>query len=191
MSERETQIERQECAALVRSALKSQYHASLGMLRQAVEACPEDLWYRQDPVNAFWQTAYHTLFFAHRYLQPDEAAFQPWEHHQGRVQHEDGIAGPHDSDSPLPLIPEPYARDQVLEYWCMCDAMVDSAVDAFDPLSSESGFSWYKVSKLEHQIISIRHIQLGAAQLAARLRAALNVGVEWVGAGASKKRTAG
>ena len=73
----------------------------------------------------------------------------------------------------------------------MCDAMVDSAVDAFDPLSSESGFSWYKVSKLEHQIISIRHIQLGAAQLAARLRAALNVGVEWVGAGASKKRTAG
>ena len=78
MSERETQIERQECAALVRSALKSQYHASLGMLRQAVEACPEDLWYRQDQVNAFWQTAYHTLFFAHRYLQPDEAAFQPW-----------------------------------------------------------------------------------------------------------------
>jgi hypothetical protein len=177
----EVEVKEGKTTELLRSVLKSQYHASLAMLRQAVEKCPEHLWYSQEQVNAFWQTAYHTLFFAHLYLQPNEAAFQPWEQHQGQVQHEDGQTGPSDPNSPLPLIPEPYTRKQVLEYWSVCDAMVDPAIDALDLLSSESGFSWYKVSKLEHQIVNVRHIQLGAAQLSGRLRAALNVGVEWVG----------
>ena len=165
----------------VRAALKTQYHASLAMLRQAIEKCPEDLWYNKDQVNAIWQTAYHTLFFAHLYLQPNAQSFRPWKHHQAEVQHEDAQTGPPDPKSILPLLPEPYTRQQVLEYWSFCDEMVDSAVDAFDPLSPESGFSWYRVSKLEHQIVNIRHIQLGAALLAARLRAKLNIGLAWVG----------
>ncbi|HET9216823.1 MAG TPA: DinB family protein [Terriglobia bacterium] len=167
----------------IRSVLKSQYHAALAMLRQALERCPRELWYSKDQVNAFWQTAYHTLYFTHLYLQTDELAFKPWTHHQSAVQYEDCVAGPPDPNSNLPLLPEPYTQEQVLEYWAFCDAMVDSAVDALDPFSPESGFHWYKVNKLEHQIINIRHIQIGAAQLAARLRAQLNIGLEWVGTG--------
>jgi len=64
----------------------------------------------------------------------------------------------------------------------MVDSMVDSAVDAMDLASTESGFYWYKVSKLEHQLVNIRHIQHGAAQLADRLRTANGIGVRWVGA---------
>jgi hypothetical protein len=152
------------------------------MLRQAIEKCPDDLWYSKEQVNAFWQTAYHTLFFTHLYLQPTSSDFRPWKDHQGDVQHEDAHTAPPDPRSTKPLLPEPYTRQQVLEYWDFCDGMVDSAVDALDPLAPESGFSWYKVSKLEHQIINIRHIQLGAAQLGARLRATLNAGVDWVSA---------
>ena len=40
----------------------------------------------------------------------------------------------------------------------------------------------YKVPKLEHQIISLRHIQHHAAQLADRLRATADVGIDWIGA---------
>lgn len=166
---------------VLRVSLKGQYHASLAMLRQAIEGCPDELWYRHDQVNACWQTAYHTLFFAHLYLQTSPAAFRPWRHHQGNVQHEDGISGPADPSSTLPLIPAPYSRDRVLEYCDFCDAMVDSAIDGFDLLSPESGFHWYPTSKLEHQIVNIRHIQLGAAHLAARLRTVLDIGVTWVG----------
>jgi hypothetical protein len=129
------------------------------------------------------------LFLAHLYVQPNEDAFKPWKDHQGNVQHEDGIAGPPDPNSTLPLIPEPYSRAQVLEYWSFCDGMIDDALDAFDPLDSESGFSWYKVSKLEHQIVNIRHIQIGAAQLGARLRSKLDIGVQWVGSRPSKNQT--
>jgi hypothetical protein len=164
----------------IRSILKAQNRAALAMLKKAIEECPEDLWLRQDQANAFWQLAYHTVFFAHLYLQPDSASFRPWKHHQGNVQHEDGIAGRPDPQSKLPLIPDPYPREKVLEYLQFCDDHLDSWIDSFDPLQSESGFHWYKVTKLEHQLISLRHIQHGAAQLAARLRSELGIGIGWV-----------
>jgi hypothetical protein len=166
----------------LRRVLKSQYHACLAMLREPVERCPDDLW--EDPTarNAFWQVAYHTLYIAHLYLMPEEAAFRPWEKQQSEVQHPDGIAGPADPDSPLPLIPEPYTRAQVLAYWDVVDGMVDGAVDAIDLAQPTSGFHWYRMSKLEHQFVNLRHIQHHAAQLADRIRAALDIGTRWVGA---------
>ncbi len=180
MNQRESDLAK--TTETLRATLKSQYHAALAMLRQAIELCPAEAWSSGEHVNAPWQVAYHTLFFAHLYIQPNEADFRAWEHHQAEVQYPDGIPGPADPDSPLPLAPDPYTKAQVSAYWTFCDQMVDDAVDAIDVLSPTSGFSWYKLSKLEHQIINIRHIQHGAAQIADRVRALANVGVDWVGA---------
>src|SRR5690242_7205723 len=83
---------------MLRSVLKSQYHASLAMLREAIECCPPEEWLSADHKNAFWQVSYHTLFFVHLYLQRDEAAFTLWEKHRGEG---DGIGG------------EPYTQAQV------------------------------------------------------------------------------
>jgi hypothetical protein len=165
----------------IRPILKSQYHAALEMLREAITVCPEDTWYSDDPTNAFWQVAYHTLYFTHLYLQQNETAFVPWEHQQSAVQHPDGIPGRADPNSALPLIPKPYSRAEVLAYWKLCDAMVDTAIETLDLDSDESGFSWYRMSKLEHQIVNIRHIQHHAAQLADRLRSSADIGIHWVG----------
>ena len=165
----------------LRSSLKNQYRAALAMLREGVERCPDDLWLDDESTTVCWQLAYHTLFFTHLYLQPDEAAFRPWEQHRSDVQYPDGIPGPPLEGSDLPLVAEPYTRAQVLAYWRFCDAMLDGAVDALDLLSPESGFYWYPIPKLEHQLVNIRHIQHGAAQLADRLRRAADVGVPWVG----------
>jgi hypothetical protein len=48
----------------IRSALKSQYHAALETLREAIEKCPDSMW--DEPADrspAFWRVAYHTLFY--------------------------------------------------------------------------------------------------------------------------------
>lgn len=165
----------------LRAVLKSQLHAGLAMLREAVELCPDELWEDDRPTNAFWQVAYHTLYFTHLYLQPDVTAFRPWEGHQADVQHPDGIPGPADPGSALPLIPEPYSRDQALAYGRALDATVDTCIDALDLQRADCGFPWYRMSKLEHQLVNLRHLQHHAAQLADRLRAAEHVGVRWVG----------
>jgi DinB superfamily len=166
----------------LREILKSQYHAGLAMLREAIERCPEDLWYDDAPTNAYWQVAYHVLFFTHLYMLPRSDSFQPWAEHQSDVQHEDGITGPNDPHSELPLIPKPYTKAQALAYWQFCDGMVDRTVDGLDLYSPESGFSWYEVPKLEHQLVNLRHLQHHLAQLADRLRAATGGGTRWVGA---------
>lgn len=104
----------------VRAALKGQYHAALAMLREAIELCPDELWLDQAPRNAFWQVAYHALFFVHLYLMDTPEQFVPWEGHKGDVQHPDGIAGPADPESELPLVPDPYPKSDVLAYWEKC-----------------------------------------------------------------------
>jgi hypothetical protein len=151
------------------------------MLGEAIERCPDHVWLSTDHSNAFWQIAYHTLFLTHMYLQRDEAAFRPWDQHQAAVQNPDGIAGPPDPNSTLPLIPKPYSKSQVLEYWTFSDQMIDDAVDKLDLENPHSGFSWYQMSKLEHQLVNLRHLQHHAAQLADRLRSTANVGIKWVG----------
>jgi len=150
--------------------LKSQYHAALAMLRDAIERCPDAEWLSRDHKNAFWQLAYHVLFFAHLYLQQNETTFVLWSQHHGD---DDGTRG------------EPYSKAQVLEYWSFVDHAVDGAVDLLDLESPESGFSWYKMAKLEHQLVSIRHIQHHSAQLADRLRSAADTGIKWVGSGSA------
>lgn len=168
---------------IVKNELKSQYHASLDMLGEAIEKCPEDLLYDKEFKNAFWQVAYHTLFFAHAYLSLSKDLFVPWSKHQANNQNPDGIGGDPDPDSKLPLLPDPYTKDQLLEYWGFCKGIVNKHVDMMDLESTNSGFDRYKISKFEHQLVNLRHIQHGAAQLADRLRDRMNIGVRWVGRG--------
>lgn len=152
----------------LRTVLKGQYHAGLAMLREAIDRCPDEEWVSRDHKNAFWQVAYHVLFFTHLYLQQNEAAFRRWSEHRGDG---DGTTG------------DPYTKAQVLEYWSFVDQIVDSAVDSLDLENLESGFWWYKMSKLEHQLVNIRHVQHHAAQLADRLRSSAGIGIRWVSSG--------
>ena len=77
----------------VRSALKSQYHAALKTLREAIEKCPDSMW--DDPADgpaAFWRVAYHTLFYAYFYLQQKQEDFTPSARHRDEAQYMGSVA---------------------------------------------------------------------------------------------------
>ena len=172
---------------MMRPVLKSQYHAALAMLRDTIERCPDGLWTSSEHRNPFWRIAYHALYYTHFYLQPNADAFRPWDGHQTGVQFMDDLERSPDRTriGELPHRPPktgtPYAKDEMLAYWRICDEAVDPAVDALDLTSSDCGFFWYKVSKIEHQLISLRHLQHHMAQLGDRVRAVTNTGIAWVG----------
>jgi hypothetical protein len=177
--------------AAIRSALKSQFHAALAMLRFAILQCPDDLWAGGGYINPTWRIAYHTLFYTHFYLQPRAEDFTPWEHHQTGLHDLDEHPSPPEIQDLCehphrpPQTGEPLSKAQLLDYWTFCDDYVDRAVDALDLMSTDSGFSWYPIPKLEHQFVNIRHIQHHAAQIGHRLREAsggVNI-IDWVGAG--------
>ncbi|MBX3142222.1 MAG: DinB family protein [Trueperaceae bacterium] len=168
---------------LVRLALASQYRAGLAMLREAVELCPDGAWESQDHANAFWQVAYHALYFTHLYLQPTPQDFVPWPGHQSAVQNQDGIGGPPDPYSSWPVVPDPYTKQQVLEYCAYIDERIGGFLEALDLGSPDCGFPWYQVSKFEFQLVNVRHLHHHMAQLADRVRTATGRGVSWVDAG--------
>lgn len=163
----------------VQLALKSQYHAALKTLRDVIDKCPEAMW--NDPADGpapFWRVAYHTLFFTHLYLQQDHQAFVPWARARDEAQLMGGVPW-ENYRAPKPC--EPYTRADVMEYWQVCDDMIDGGVDALDLSAAQCGFPWYKMPKLDHQIVNIRHIQHHAATLSSRLRRSAGIGIEWVG----------
>ncbi len=163
----------------IQSALKSQYHAALKTLLQAIEKCPDAMW--NDPADGaarFWRVVYHTLFYTHFYLQQDQHSFVPWDKHREEANF---IATISHDNARSPKACEPFTRDELLEYWRLCDGMIDAGVDVLDLSAPQCGFPWYKMPTLEHQIVNIRHIQHHAAALSTRLRRGAGIGIEWVG----------
>jgi len=158
----------------LQAILKSQYRSGLTMLGQAIESCPPDLWTAPEYPNPSWQVVYHTLFYTHLYLQPSEAEFVPWEHH--RPGHHRFGDGPDAAE-----VVRPYSVAELGGYCQWCRELVDSAVDRLDLQAPDSGFPWYRMSKLEHQLVNLRHLQHHTGQLADRLRHRAGRGVDWVG----------
>jgi hypothetical protein len=154
----------------LKPALKGQYHAAMDMLKGAIEECPEDLWLGGVPPRSFWRLAYHTLFFTHLYLQVREEDFVAWKLHRDEVE----------SDQERErLDATAYSKDEILAYWKLVDEMVDPQLDKIDLSAPTSGISWYKIPKLDHVILNLRHVQEHAGQLRDRL---LEAGIDqrWV-----------
>ena len=154
----------------IKESIKSQHHATLMMLRGAIEKCPNNLWVDSNYINPFWHIAYHVLFYTHFYLQPTQEDFIPWE------KHRDDITSLEPSVKEL----EPYSKEELLEYLNLCLAQVESQVNAMN-LEAESGFYWLPFNKLELQIYNIRHIQQHTGELCERLGAHGEIEVDWVG----------
>lgn len=160
---------------VLRHAITSQHLAALEMLRQVIDTCPDDLWESAPGGNAFWRVAYHTLFFAHLYLQPDAKDFVPWVKHRNEV-HSMSDAQPERDDA------APYNRQDLLEYLDLCKEEAKRQTATVD-LNAGSGFAWYPISKIEMQFVNIRHIQQHAGQLAEQLSDKAGIQIDWVGAG--------
>jgi hypothetical protein len=152
----------------LRAVLKRQYRASLAMLSQAIERCPDNLWLdKGEHAAAYWHVAFHVLFFTHFYLAIHHDAFRRWANH--RHQWQDLNAHPDAA----------YSKAEMLDYLQFILSRLDADVDAMDLSSADCGFPWYTMGKLEHQINNIRHTQHHAAQLGDRLRAATGKGIDW------------
>ncbi len=156
----------------IKSAIKSQYYAALQMLKSFIEACPEELWTSDDYVNPTWLVTYHALFYYRLYLHQDLASHQHWPGHQKGAQN---MTLEHDAASI-----RPYTRDEMLGLVATCLEQMDEAVDQLDITRSDSGFHWYRVPKLEHQMVNLRHLQHHIAQLQDRMRNTSEKGIPWV-----------
>jgi hypothetical protein len=155
----------------VKEIIKSQYLASLEMLKKAIVQCPESMWADPEPKNKFWHIAHHALFYTHLYLQPAEKDFTPYKS-MGHLPFEPSEHGE---------IREPFTRDEILGYLEYCQEEVKQSLSRLDLDSDESGFYWLPFGKLELQFYNIRHIHLHTGELCERLGTTAGIDVDWVG----------
>jgi hypothetical protein len=152
-----------------KESLKSQYRASLKMLRGAVEGCPDSLWNNQEYGNPYWHIAFHVVFYTHFYLHRSEDDFIPWEKHRDELVSLGDDAGE-----------EFYTKSEILEYLDHFEGKLGDLIDDLD-LEGESGFHWLPFDKLQLQFYNIRHLHHHTGELCERLSQTAGIEVEWVG----------
>ena len=161
----------------IQEAVKSQYYASLEMMKQVIDKCPAGLWLDTSTPNPYWQVAYHALFYVHFYMQPAEADFIPWE--KQRTNYHFLELSPEEA-AELPEVLEPYTQDELLEYAALCQQYLDEIVPRLD-FEGPSGFYWLPFNKLELQFYSLRHLQGHIGELSQRLVDHSRIEINWVG----------
>jgi len=161
----------------VKATVISQYLATLEMMKQVIEKCPDAVWLNADHTNYFWHIAYHALFYTHLYLQPQGADFTPWTKHRPNLN----------SFGPPPWAPEekvelgePFDQAEVLDYLALCQQEVHTQTHSLN-LDAPSGFEWIPLNKLELQFYNIRHLQHHVGELSQRLWAEAGIEINWVG----------
>lgn len=173
----------------IKDALKEQYHASLAMLVDCIEKCPDDLWTspsRKDQdgdrycIRSFWRIAFHAIYFTHLYFGQSVDAFQPWPGR--RKDYFEGMwHAPFETEPfEFPDDADPATKKELLEYVAYVDSILDETIDGLDLDAEESGIPWYKnFGKLSHELLTLRHLQGHVGQLS-ELLMAREIDTDWI-----------
>lgn len=161
----------------VKTVLWQQFGASIDMLENAINACPDNLWSDRSQQPEFWYLVYHTLFFLDLYLSDSEEGFAP--------------PAPFTLDEldPAGIMPERvYSREELLNYLEHSRRKAQVRIETLTDEKAQQTctFGPLEVSVLEILLYNMRHVQHHAAQLNLILRQQIGVALGWV---AKAKRT--
>lgn len=152
----------------LQQSLWNQFGASIDMLENALQLCPQEKW---DTQTKFWYNAYHCLFFLDYYLTPDAAYFMP--------------PPPFTLSEFEDTLPERvYTKDELINYLQACRKKCHEIIYG---LTDETAVSiWTNQSRtmsypvIELLLYNMRHVQHHAAQLNLLLRQDINDAPDWV-----------
>lgn len=165
---------------LYQQLITNQYQATLRMLFDAVQQCPDELWHEPIVELKFCQVAFHTLFFTDLYLGRKEAGFREQEFHR---QHAETFA---DYEELEPVRQQHTYEKSFVELYlqfCREKANCVAAAETEESLQQTPGFDWLEFSRAEVHFYNIRHVHHHAAQMSLFLRMRGYDGVRWRGSG--------
>jgi len=159
----------------MKNELISQYHASLKMLSNAIDRCPDQLWGDTNYQNSFRRIAYHTLHYTALYLAENEAHFSPWRYHVPLFHR---LGEPLSAQIAEEDIPG-YTKENLLAYTSAIRNTVAEKIRGFE-LTCQSGFDWLPMNNLELLLYNLRHLQHHTGQLVERLHQNGITGIAWI-----------
>lgn len=162
---------------VLKEGLWSQFGASIDMLKNAIERCPEDYW---NTNKKFFYNVYHCIVFLDYYLTvPAKKISSPLPF---------TITGPDQvpKDAIDDVVPDRiYSRQELLGYLLACREKCHSLIISLT--EEKLNDRWVEVdgnrnySVLEILLYNMRHVQHHVAQLNLLLRQGINDAPNWVG----------
>ena len=150
---------------VIRAGMVDQYLASLSMMEEFIDVCPENLWTDSSYVNQFWHICYHALFYIHLYLYNGLKEFEPWEKHE---------RGAEKLDKNISVM----SKKHIAEFLIFCRKLSIERINNID-LLADSSFPWFKFETITRLAYSLRHFQHHIGQISDRLRNNASVDVVW------------
>jgi len=164
----------------LKKLLANQYEAALCTLNTCIEKCPDSHWDMRIGIYPFSQVAFHTLFFADYYLEPNETSFRDQAFHRENAE----FFGDYEQlewREPVCVYDRPSLQKYVQHV--RHKAVQTIASETADSLSAKADFERRDFSRAELHVYSTRHLQHHAAQLILRLRIESDVDIPWFGSG--------
>ena len=152
----------------LKESLWHQFGASIDMLSNAIDACPDELW---DTESQFWYIGYHTLFYLDYYLSDPPDNFLPPE--PFTLSEFD----------PAGTMPErTYTKQELLTYLKFGKQKCHTLIAALTAESAAKRFinKYRNYSVIEILLYNMRHVQHHAAQLNLLLRQGGYTPPKWV-----------
>jgi phytoene dehydrogenase-like protein len=165
--------------AFWKNAVWNHLGAAIGMLENAIRACPDGLWsdpsekpqWKDHDVVGFWYLVYHALFFLDLDMSEPPESFAP--------------PAPFTLDEldPAGILPEhPYTKDELLKYLDHCREKARKAIATLTEEQARAmrGSPGREYSGAEFLLMQLRHLQHHAAQLNLLLRQHTGSAPRWV-----------
>jgi hypothetical protein len=152
----------------IKDAIWNQFGASLDMLENAIQLCPEEHW---DTALHFWYSSYHCIFWTDYYLTTAPDKFEP--------------PAPFTLSEFDPTGKKPdsiYTKPELISYIGHCRKKANQLITGLttDKLNDRWINDYKNYSLLEILMYNMRHIQHHTAQLNLLLRQAIDNAPDWV-----------
>ena len=155
----------------VKEIIWSQFGASIEMLENAINDCPEDLWQNRQNKPEFWYLVYHTLFWLDFYLTSEPDKYKPTEPFTLSELDPEGI-----------LPDRVYSKKELLNYLTFsknkCAKTILNLTDEI--VNKDYKFGSVQMSFGELLIYNLRHVQHGVGQLNLILRQKIDFAPKWI-----------
>jgi hypothetical protein len=149
----------------------SQLGASLDMLENAINLCPEKVWYQNKSFSDFWYITYHTLF---------------WLDFNMTESPEDFIAPKNIGETeldPKGILPEKvFSKEELKSYLKHCRIKCKTTIENLneESINKDYKFGTIELTFFELLLYSMRHVQHHTGQLNLKLRQKIDSAPRWV-----------
>ena len=149
----------------------AQFGASIDMLENAINFCPDELWNQNKGFSDFWYISYHTLFFIDFYLTDSPEKFTPFKDFGTTELDPKGI-----------LPNRVFTKEELKTYIDHCRNKCKKIIESLNEnsLNINYEFGTLKLNFFELILYNMRHAQHHTAQLNLILRRQIDSAPKWV-----------